>query len=214
MLGNFHDEGNDAFGLEISDLMVTLVSVFLLGSVMMNDTIRYISDGISINQAHVDSVIRQKLGLVAAQYQIELLGDGRIRYNAKFESGKSDVTSNMKKILDSICPNLKEVVLHKRDLIRSVTFEGHTSKKWPESLESTPFYGNKALSYERATKTMKYCLGESFEFDHPELMGKFNAFGYSYSQPVRREDSSINWDASKRVDIVLMAHESFDENKQ
>jgi flagellar motor protein MotB len=135
------------------------------------------------------------MGIIASKYNIDLLSNGTIRHSEKFADSKSNITDEMKMTLDSLCPKLKEIITQKRNLIKSITFEGHTSKKWQKDSKITPYYGNKALSYERATKTMQYCLGESFEYDNPEFMKKFHAFGYSYSNPIRRTDNSIDWNA-------------------
>ena len=206
----FNDE-TDVFGLEISDLMVALVSVFLLGSVMMSDMITHFTGERSTNQGYVDSLIYKNIGAVATQYNLDILDNGKIRFRAPFESAESSLTTEMKIILDQLCPRLKKIVFDNKSLIHSITFEGHTSEDWPKEHKSTPYYGNKALSYLRAVNTMEYCLGKEFELAHPELMGKFNAFGFSYTRPILRQDGSVDKAASKRVDIVLRSYENSNE---
>ncbi len=200
---NFEDNGGFS-GLEISDLMMALVAVFLLGSVLMRDAAGKYSDAETLNREQLDRVMAKSLGPITKKYGIELLAGGTLRFRGGFEQGKSILRPEMKKQLDELCPALKEMVIERKSMIKAVVFEGHTNTDWTAVDVNTPYYGNKDVSDERAINTMKHCLGKDFESTHPRLMSKFMAIGYSYTKPYRDSKGRIVWSKSKRVDIVVL----------
>lgn len=190
-------------GLEISDLMMALVAVFLLFSVLMKDMLTGLSGEATINKKRVDKLLSAKLSEVRLSNKIEILEGGIIRFRGKFGTSKSGITTEMKTKLDEVCKPLIQMVIEYADLIDVVSFEGHASKSWEGSDKETPFYGNKELSNWRAVNTMRYCLGDDFERTHPNYLEKFVAVGYSYTRPIKNKYGNPDWNRSKRVDIVV-----------
>jgi flagellar motor protein MotB len=194
---------SEAGGLEISDLMMALVAVFLLFSVLMKDMLTGLSGEATINKKRVDKLLSSKLSDVRSSSKIEILEGGIIRFRGKFGTSESGITKEMKTNLDDVCKPLVRMVIKYADLIEVVSFEGHASKSWAGSDTETPFYGNKELSNWRAVNTMRYCLGDDFEQTHPHYLEKFVAVGYSYSRPIKNKYGNPDWKRSKRVDIVI-----------
>lgn len=197
-------EGESEFsGLEISDLMMGLVAVFLVGSVLMLDVVGRYNHEASMDRQHLDAIMKDELGAVAQRNGIELLDGGILRLRGGFKHNESTLTDQMKSQLDDFCPRLKSLVISSNDLIERVVFEGHTDASWKDGDANTPYFGNQLVSNERAANAMKYCLGRTFETEYETLMPKFLAIGYSYSKPVREKSGRVNTTKSKRVDIVI-----------
>lgn len=197
------EEEMDASGLAISDLMMALVAIFILGSVVMRDAAGKYKDAESLNSDRLDRVIEREIGSATKRHGVELIKGGTIRFRGGFKQGKSKLMPSIKEQLDDVCPSLKSLVIKNHKLIQSVVFEGHTNTDWEALDVNTAYYGNKNVSDKRATNTMRYCLGERFELDHKDLISKFLAVGYSYTRPYKDEKGRIDWGKSKRVDIVI-----------
>ncbi len=200
---NHLSEDDEYSGLEISDLMMALVAVFLIGSVLMLDVIDVQNSKQSIARRHLDNAITYELGEVAAENSIEITEGGVMTFQGGFDQNSSELTQELKSRLDEYCPKLKQFVLSNIDLIESVVFEGHTNQTWGASDLNTPYYGNQNVSNARAANTMKYCLGEHFEEDHGDILNKFLAVGHSYTKPYVEKSGRINDRKSKRVDIII-----------
>lgn len=203
MLKGFGIQKDDASGMEISDLMMALVAVFMLGSVMMKNSIESLSGYVS--QAELDSVLRSELTSIVERNGIELLDGGIIRFRGNFGTSKTQLSDEIKRRLDAVCAPLVKLIVESPDKIERVQFEGHANRYWSDTKKQTAYYGNAEISTNRAINTMRHCLGESFEKNHEQLLNKFVAIGYSFSKPILNEDGSPNWKASKRVDIVIHA---------
>lgn len=204
--------GNDAVGLEISDLMMALVAVFLLGAVIANDTVRKSKGEYSFDKHQVDRLLENKLGDVIVDAQAELLTDGIIRFRGNFGNAKSNLSEGAKERLNKLCPQLIGFVKSNINLISKVEFSGHSSEGWENKEITTPYFGNQRLSNARATNVMRYCLGDNFEKSETELMlKKFIAVGYSFSRPLMFTSGQPDWENSKRVDITIFARGLHDD---
>lgn len=203
------DSKDEHMGLEISDLMMTLVAIFLMGSVLMKNQVDEYREIKTFNQQYLDELIVKEFSSVLSEPSIELFEGGLLRFRGKFESNKSEITPEIAAQLQGMCPLLLRFVTEYPDIVKAVYFEGHTNDSWGDP-KNTAYYGNKIISEGRAVNTMRYCLGETFENTHPDLMNKFIAIGYSYTRPVYHPTGEVDRDASKRVDIRLVAKRSAD----
>lgn len=207
----FHNKtGDEHMGLEISDLMMALVAIFLLGSVLMQNRADEYRDTRTHNQRYLDELIQKEFQSLQNEEWLEIHPGGILRYQGNFKNNQSDITESLAAELDSFCSILKQFVIDHTDLVDVIFFEGHTTQSWKDP-KNTPYYGNKSVSEARAVKTMRYCLGERFEYDYPELMSKFIAIGYSYTKPIYKKDGKVNKKATKRVDIRLVESRSINE---
>lgn len=199
----FQSQSTDEhMGLEISDLMMALVAIFLLGSVLMQSKAEEYLGVKTYNGRYLDELIQTEFSSVLNEGWVEIHEGGVLRYRGQFKNNKTDITPIMATELDRLCPLLTEFVVSHPDLVEAVHFEGHTSKGWDDP-KNTAYYGNQNISNWRAVNTMRYCLGDNFETEHKDIMGKFLAIGYSYTRPLYKNGESDPI-ASKRVDIRLV----------
>lgn len=113
-----------------------------------------------------------------------------------FDLGKADLKPEAIRILDNIAPLL-------RDLPNPIRVEGHTDN-WP--IRTAQFPSNWELSVHRATNVVRYLIEEK-GFDPQKL----SAVGYAEYRPLRPNDTAENRALNRRVDIVIMNIELWDE---
>lgn len=200
------DYDAESIGLEISDLMMALVVVLILGIISYKDKLGEAYGYSTSTQERVNYQLKNTLNNVQGISGVEVLESGIVRFRGSFKHNESSLTEGMKLKLNVACKPIVDFVIKESELIQSVIFEGHSSDSW-DGKEDTAYYGNQRISAWRASNTMKYCLGIEFETKYPELMSKFVAISYSYSRPVLFLNGSPNWKQSRRVDIKVLAKE-------
>jgi len=104
---------------------------------------------------------------------------------AFFESGRAELTDNMRVQLDKIAPVLRQLS-EKHDIV----VEGHTDDM---PIATKQFASNWELSTARATSVVKAMLGNNFP---PKRMA---AVGYGQYHPTVRNDSETNRKKNRRV---------------
>ena len=87
-----------------------------------------------------------------------------------------------------------------RDYVSEIIIEGHTDT-------NGSYIYNLELSQQRAFSVAKYCLTESngiiSSTDVELLRSVLTANGKSYSNPIYKEDGSVDLEASRRVEILF-----------
>lgn len=127
---------------------------------------------------------------------------GAITFDASvlFDKGKYEIKDAGKTFLDQFLPRYFSVLL-KNDFhqyVSEIIIEGHTDT-------TADYLYNLELSQQRALSVAKYCLDEkssSIPKDQIEQLQKImTANGRSFSNPIYKEDGSVDMDASRRVEF-------------
>lgn len=113
-----------------------------------------------------------------------------------FDLGKADLKTEARRILNSVAPML-------RDLPNPIRVEGHTDNL---PINNAEFASNWELSVRRATNVVRYLIEEQ-GFDAKKL----SAAGYAEYRPLRPNDTPENRAMNRRVDIVIMHIDLWDE---
>ncbi|NLJ79463.1 MAG: OmpA family protein [Firmicutes bacterium] len=113
-----------------------------------------------------------------------------------FDLGEAVLKPEARAILDKISPIL-------RDLPNPLRVEGHTDD-WP--IQTSRFPSNWELSVHRATNVVRYLIEEE-DFDAQKL----SAAGYSEYRPVLPNDTAENRALNRRVDLVIMSIDLWDQ---
>jgi chemotaxis protein MotB len=113
-----------------------------------------------------------------------------------FDLGKADLKPEAIRILNNVAPIL-------RDLPNPIRVEGHTDN-WP--IRTAEFASNWELSVRRATNVVRYLIEEQGFDPH-----KLSAVGYAEYRPLRPNDTAENRALNRRVDIVIMSIDLWDE---
>lgn len=108
-----------------------------------------------------------------------------------FDYDSAELTSKGKESLKSFLDEYsKQIFKDGSASVSKITVEGHTDT-------DGDYDYNKELSQKRADNVMKY----SIEL-HPELKSLMTAVGCSYDNPVKKDDGTVDKEASRRVCFV------------
>ncbi len=139
---------------------------------------------------------------------------GAITFDAGilFDVADHELTEEGKAFLKEFLPKYCNVLLDDKynDYVSEIIIEGHTDT-------NGSYIYNLELSQQRAFSVAKYCLAEGNGIIRSEEMEMLRtlltANGKSYSNPVYKEDGSVDLDASRRVEILfrLQDEEMIDE---
>jgi hypothetical protein len=139
---------------------------------------------------------------------------GAITFDAGilFDVADHELTEEGKAFLKEFLPKYCNVLLDDKynDYVSEIIIEGHTDT-------NGSYIYNLELSQQRAFSVAKYCLAEGNGIISSEemeiLRTLLTANGKSYSNPVYKEDGSVDLDASRRVEILfrLQDEEMIDE---
>lgn len=122
--------------------------------------------------------------------------------NILFEYNKDELKKTGKEFLGDFLPKYMHILLSPkyRPYISEIVIEGHTDP-------SGTYLFNLGLSQERAYSVAAYCLDEKSTFlskDERETLQSFlTTSGRSYSDPILKEDGTIDDAASRRVEILF-----------
>ena len=127
---------------------------------------------------------------------------GAITFDASvlFDKGKYEIKDEGKNFLDQFLPRYFSVLLKEdfHQYISEIMIEGQTDT-------TADYLYNLELSQQRALAVAKYCLDEkssSIPKDQIEQLQKImTANGRSFSNPIYKEDGTIDMDASRRVEF-------------
>lgn len=196
----FNTSDDSDSGLEISDLMTTLVAVFILAyAVIKQGEWNYVEDKIK----GIDGIIEKGFPSLSSSKHLTHIKGGIISATGFFKDSATELSDADKKALMPICSRILNVVNEHSHSIKYVLFKGHASPSVDEKNKHRGYFINQWFSEQRATNTMEYCLGGDFDQRYPNLLGKFMSIGFSYS------DHMINTEleSSRRVEIELVPYE-------
>lgn len=144
-------------------------------------------------------------------WKAELLPDNTIRFNEPevlFASGKADMSSKFKEILDDFYPRYLRVTFKEayRDNIEEIRIEGHTSTAWAGAVSLQDRYlKNAELSQKRALTVLDYCFSKQQNSNIKALQVKtLRANGLSFAKPLMHADGSENQELSRRVEFRVI----------
>jgi len=109
-----------------------------------------------------------------------------------FDSGKADIKTNGKKVLDRVAEILKDI----KD--KQIRIEGHTDNVPIGPVLAEKFPTNWELSTARATTVVRYLQEKGVS---PEFL---NAAGYSEFNPVESNETDEGKAKNRRIEIVLI----------
>lgn len=142
-----------------------------------------------------------------AKWRAELDRDLAFRFEEPkvlFDSGKTEIKLEFRKILDDFFPRYVNVIRKYRDVIDEIRIEGHTSSIWLNSTGDEAYFNNMELSQGRTRSTLKYVLLETAVGDSKAwLIKKLTANGLSSSKVRFSADGSENQLGSQRVEFRI-----------
>jgi len=115
-------------------------------------------------------------------------------YNVFFESGSSDITDQMKEILDKLAPTFEKLGQKQHDIL----VEGHTDNI---PIHTARFSSNWELSTARATTVVQYLIHQ-----HNYPPGHIAAIGYgeNKSLPRQPDEDMAAWQSKNRRVVFLV----------
>ncbi|MBR4719033.1 MAG: OmpA family protein [Lachnospiraceae bacterium] len=129
---------------------------------------------------------------------------GAITFDASilFSYNQATLTPSGKEFLSEFLPRYVDVLLSPqyRDYISEILIEGHTDTEGN-------YLFNLELSQKRALSVAKYCLSDDSKVltkeQLEELKDVISATGRSFSNPIYKEDGSVDMEASRRVEFLF-----------
>ena len=117
----------------------------------------------------------------------------QLRENILFHSGKAEIISNSKSVLDSINGLIS-------NFPNDIVIEGHTDNI---PISNNQYKNNWQLSSARALTVLEYFVGIKGQ-THPE---RFKSIAYGEYQPIAPNNSDVNRALNRRVNILIVANE-------
>ena len=115
-------------------------------------------------------------------------------YNVFFESGSSEMTDHMRKILDGLAPTFQNLAAKRHDMI----VEGHTDDI---PIHNTRFNSNWELSTARATTVVQYLLkAHQYPPAHIAAIG----YGENKSLPRAPDEDDAAWRSKNRRVVFVI----------
>ena len=225
------EEEETSYWLSYSDMMAALLLIFILiiSFTLMQSKSQYESKQAELDkqkeiikeqeqllkdqQDELDRIAGIRSDLVAAlrdefaDSSLNVKVDektGAITFDASvlFDVADSDLKEEGKTFLKEFLPKYCKVLLDEkyRDYVSEIIIEGHTDT-------NGSYIYNLELSQQRAFSVAKYCLTEGngiiSSTDVELLRSVLTANGKSYSNPIYKEDGSVDLEASRRVEILF-----------
>ena len=205
------EEEETSYWLSYSDMMAALLLIFIL---IISFTLMQSKSQYESKQAELDKqkeIIKEQERLLKDQ-QDELDRIAGIRsdlvaalrdefadssLNVKVDEKTGAITFDASVLFDVADSDLKG---EGKTFLKEFIIEGHTDT-------NGSYIYNLELSQQRAFSVAKYCLTESngiiSSTDVELLRSVLTANGKSYSNPIYKEDGSVDLEASRRVEILF-----------
>lgn len=168
---------------------------YKLGTVLGDDTdVDSLSDDDEKQLIEAQNAILMELEAAFKSRNMEAVVDpatGRVTLdsNILFAKNSYELSADGKGSLDEFLAVYTSVVLseNNKNLVGSIVVEGHTDTDGDHA-------SNQTLSEKRAKAVADYCTSKI-----PALKNIITSKGYSYDDPVYKDDGSVDMDASRRV---------------
>jgi len=175
-----------------ADLMTELVCFYLILYAM--------SSALSKPVQEAKAAVEETMKKEDVAGEVKMTKDGLVislqeqGFNVFFESGSSELSEQMKKILDGLAPTFSKLAAKNHDMI----VEGHTDDV---PIHSAKFSSNWELSTARATSVVQYLLRQySYPPRHIAAIG----YGENKSLPRQQDEDQVAWRSrNRRVVFVI-----------
>lgn len=202
-------EGGDNYTLSISDLMSSLLMIFVLALSYFMLSYSQKTAVLVENEdkrQEVLTLLEEKLKSQGIEVKVvKDMGILRLPEGILFDPGEATLKPSGLKAISILAPSLKEV-LHNpdyKDSIETIFIEGHTDS---DPIRSGKFPSNWELSAQRAINTWKELIRVEPELD--QLSNKngqpfFSISGYADRRPVASNDNQDNKRQNRRIDVRI-----------
>lgn len=209
---------DDAHWLVVSDLMATLMMIFLFLAVLhmaqvershaLESAVRTTATESrqSIYQA-LDAEFRDDLQRWNAELVESTLTLRFREPDVLFDRSSARIKPDFEAMLRDFLPRYVSRLSPFQEMIREIRIEGHTSSEW--AADSNPldaYFANMALSQERTQAVLRFAYGLEKLRDERWFRERVAAVGLSSSRPVRDEMGRENAAASRRVEFSVLTN--------
>lgn len=122
-----------------------------------------------------------------------------------FSKGSAEITPQFAQVLDDFFPRYIKVLSNPKfdGQIEEIRIEGHTDPSWVGAKSRNEEYlRNMELSQARTRMVLNYAINMGSLQDNLEWMiSRITANGLSSSQPIKKNDGSVDEDKSRRVEF-------------
>lgn len=205
-------EEETSYWLSFSDLMASVLIIFILLFVYnliayeesMNETEKMIQE-LTSTRMKIISMLQEEFD----KENLDIVIDpktGAIQLNESilFDTGKSELKDAGKEFAQKLIPIYVKILLGNDEIksqISQIIIEGHTD-------DVGGYLYNLKLSQERSLSVAQFLFDPNFDYKYKNDMEKYLTInGRGYSEPILNSDSSINKDASRRVEIKFRLKE-------
>lgn len=207
---------DDSHWLVVSDLMATLMMIFLFLAVLhmaQVERTHAVETDVRATAAESREAIYRALD---AEFRDDLP-----RWNAElveptltlrfrepdvlFDRSSARIKPEFEAILRDFLPRYLAQLRPFKDVIREIRIEGHTSSEW--STETTPlqaYFLNMELSQERTQAVLRFAYGLDGLKSETWFRNRIAAVGLSSSRPVYGPDGKEDAKASRRVEFSVL----------
>ncbi|MEI6896700.1 MAG: OmpA family protein [Psychromonas sp.] len=217
---NKPQEVGDEHWLSVSDLMAGLMMVFLFIAIAFmrhasveRDKIKDIAVAYQENQVAIFDALNNEFGEELNEWQAsidkETLSFQFDSPEVLFSTGKSNLKSEFKIILNDFIPRYLTVLDKFKSSIDEVRIEGHTSSEWSRGTpEQKAYFLNMQLSQNRTRSvlTYSYLLSDLNKQQKKWVKSKFSAVGLASSRMKLNEDGSEDKERSRRVSFRVITN--------
>ncbi|MCB4757499.1 MAG: OmpA family protein [Elusimicrobia bacterium] len=175
-----------------ADLMTELVCFYLI--------LYALSASLSKPIQEAKKAVEETMKQEEVAGEVKITKDGLIislqeqGYNVFFESGRAELTDQMKKILDGLAPTFRKLADKRHDII----VEGHTDDV---PIKSDKFPSNWELSTARATNVVHYLIHQ-YQYP-PQHIGAIG-YGENKSLPRAPEEDLVAWRSRNRRVVFVV----------
>ncbi len=213
------DQGGEADGLPISDLMAGLMIVFLFIAIALmrsafleRDRIREVAVAYQENQVAIFDALNEEFSEDLPRWDATI-DQGTLSFDFQspdvlFEIGRVDIQPQFQAILEDFFPRYIETIQEFRESIDEIRIEGHTSSDWTGATDdSEAYFNNMNLSQGRTREVLEYAYAiEGVEPERDWIKDRFAAVGFSSSRLVFNELGEEDPERSRRVSFRVITN--------
>jgi outer membrane protein OmpA-like peptidoglycan-associated protein len=213
----FHKQNDDEQWLPVSDLMAGLMMVFLFIAIALmrnayieRDKIKEVAVAYQENQVAIYNSLMEEFKDDLNKWDAEIDKD-TLTFTFKspdllFPSGKTNITSKYKEVLNSFFPRYLDVLFKFKNSINEVRIEGHTSSVWFNSTLDEAYFNNMKLSQGRTREVLRYIYNLDSVLNQKEwIRQNIAAVGFSSSKAVI-ENGIEDYAKSRRVSFRVITN--------